>query len=169
MTKAEKIQWLEQKAPAAQAAARKWGVPASITLAQAFLESADSKTHDPGQSDLALQLHNFFGVKRYQRKLEYSEHQLFPTPEFRNGRWVRERASFQEYASAEESFEDHARLLAQSPRYRKVQDARPDPWKIADALQECKYATDPGYTELLKALMRQYRMVEKFDVQQEKA
>lgn len=57
MTRQEQIDFIEKLAPAAQESARRFGVPASVTLAQAILESRW------GQSGLAREGNNFFGIK----------------------------------------------------------------------------------------------------------
>ncbi len=54
---AQQNAFLKMAVPGAQAAQKKWGVPASVTIAQAILESGW------GASSLAKQANNFFGIK----------------------------------------------------------------------------------------------------------
>ena len=77
-----------------------YGIPASITMAQALLESA------AGQSELARNAKNHFGIKC--------------TSEWFGGVYYydddKKGECFRQYANAAESFKDHSRFL-QRPRY----------------------------------------------------
>lgn len=126
---------------AAQAAEAKWGVPASITLAQWALESAWGAHMPPGSN-------NPFGIKA--RKGDNWVSAL--TKEFVAGKWVRVGQGFRRYASIAEAFDDHGRLLATSAAYAKARASKDDD-AYADALTGV-YATDPTYGSLLHAIMR---------------
>jgi len=73
------------------------------------------------------------------------------------------QAHFRAYASAEEAFEDHARLLATRKHadgtliYAKAMQHTGDPEAFATALEGI-YATQPGYGGMLIGLMRQYNL-----------
>lgn len=148
--------FLKTAVPAAQAAQRKWGVPASVTIAQAILESGW------GQSSLARVARNYFGIKAgaHMSTAGYME---FPTTEFVDGRRVKELARFARYASPAESFTAHALLLAMSPRYRPAMEAAADPEVFTTQLQLCGYSTNPCYAQGLNELIREFDLTQ-YDV-----
>jgi flagellar protein FlgJ len=134
VTKAEKFAWLDDMAPAAQASQRQSGIPASIILAQAFLESAD-RQGNPGQSQLARQCSNYFGIKLARsERAPYAE---FSTREFVNGKAQAVLGRFRAFPSVEASFQRHAQLIATEPRYAAAMDNVHDPLAFAAQLQIC--------------------------------
>ena len=169
VTREQQQAWIEQQAPAALAAQQKWGVPASVTLAQAILESSDG-AGNWGGSKLAVQCCNFFGVKARQGE-EYEE---FRTAEFSNKPQATSNkpekqivlARFRKYNSVEESFEAHGRLLGSLARYRPAMAVAHDPIAFAEQLQLCGYSTNPEYAKVLTALMRRYDL-SRFNSRQE--
>jgi flagellum-specific peptidoglycan hydrolase FlgJ len=165
MTREQQQAWIEQQAPAALAAQRKWGVPASVTLAQAILESSDG-AGNWGGSKLAVQCCNFFGVKARPGE-DYTE---FLTTEFSNKPQAASNkpekqlvlARFRRYASVEESFDAHGRLLGSLARYRPAMAVAHDPIAFAEQLQRCGYSTNPKYAELLTSLICRFDLT-RFD------
>lgn len=131
----------------AVAAHHKYGVPASVTIAQAILESGW------GKSGLARSAHNLFGIKG--RGPAGSVYML--TKEWNGHRYVTVRAAFRKYHNVAESLADHARLLATSHYYKNAMRHRHDPNAFANALTGV-YATDPHYGRQLIGLMRQYHL-----------
>ena len=134
-------------APGAVAAQQRYGVPASVTIAQAIEESAW------GQSGLAAQYHNLFGVKGAGPAGSVS----LPTSEFEGGHWVTVDAGFRVYHNDAESIADHAELLATSGYYTRAMADRTVPDAFANALTGV-YATDPNYGANLIALMKLYNL-----------
>jgi flagellum-specific peptidoglycan hydrolase FlgJ len=132
-------------APGAVAVQRRYGVPASVTIAQAIDESGW------GQSSLATQDHNLFGIKGTGPAGSDAQ----PTQEYENGQPVMRTASFRVYHNATESIDDHGKLLATSEYYRQPMAYRHDPNALAAALTGV-YATDPDYGAKLIVLMRRY-------------
>jgi len=137
--------FISQVAPGAIAAQRRYGVPASVTIAQAIDESGW------GRSVLATKDHNLFGIKGtgpagsdLQRTLEYE-----------NGQPVTRASAFRVYRNTAESIDDHGKLLATSGYYRKSMAGRRNPNAFAAALTGI-YATDPDYGAKIIRLMRQY-------------
>ena len=119
-----------------------YGVPASITMAQALLESA------AGQSELALNARNHFGIKC--------------TSEWFGGVYYYDDDSqgecFRMYADAAESFKDHS-LFLQRPRYATCFEIAVEDYEgWAYRLKECGYATDPSYAKKLIKLVEDYRL-----------
>ncbi len=139
-------------APGAVAAQRRYGVPASVTIAQAIDESGW------GQSKLATNDHNLFGIKGTGPA--GSDSQL--TQEYDNGLPVTRTASFRVYHTFGESIDDHGRLLATSEYYRQSMADRQHPDAFAATLTGV-YATDPDYGAKLISLMRQYDLY-RYDV-----
>jgi flagellum-specific peptidoglycan hydrolase FlgJ len=134
-------------APGAIAAQQRFGVPAAVTIAQAIEESAW------GQSGLAAQYHNLFGIKGTGPAGSVS----LPTSEFQGGQWVTIDAQFRVYHNDAESIADHAELLATSGYYTRAMADRAVPDAFANDLTGV-YATDPGYGANLIALMKLYHL-----------
>jgi flagellum-specific peptidoglycan hydrolase FlgJ len=144
--------------PAAQAAQSEYGIPAAVTIAQAILESSNKKGW--GQSSLALQANNFFGIK----DSDHESYMEFVTKEDNGGAHL-ETARFEKYASIADCFIAHARLLAGSKRYRPAMAVKTDPAKFAAAVQRCGYSSNPNYAQSLMRLMAQYDLTQ-YDTQQ---
>ena len=139
--------FISQIAPGALAAQRSYGVPAAVTIAQAIDESAW------GQSTLASQDHNLFGIKGTGPAGSVS----LPTQEVYNGQAVSITAQFRVYNDVAESIEDHGKLLASSGSYTAAMANQQSPNAFANALTGV-YATDPTYGSSLISLMRQYNL-----------
>jgi flagellum-specific peptidoglycan hydrolase FlgJ len=134
-------------APGAVAAQQRYGVPASVTIAQAIEESAW------GQSSLAARYHNLFGIKGSGPAGSVT----LPTQEYENGSWVTIDAQFAVYHNDAESVADHAELLATSGYYTRAMADRAQPDAFANDLTGV-YATDPDYGANLIALMKLYNL-----------
>ena len=134
-------------APGAIAAQQRYGVPASVTIAQAIEESAW------GQSSLAARYHNLFGIKGSGPAGSVT----LPTQEYENGSWVTIDARFAVYHTDAESITDHAELLATSGYYTRAMADRASPDAFANDLTGV-YATDPDYGANLIALMKLYHL-----------
>jgi flagellum-specific peptidoglycan hydrolase FlgJ len=134
-------------APGALATQRRFGVPAAVTIAQAIDESGW------GQSSLALNDHNLFGIKGTGP----AGSDILPTEEYENGQWVTANSAFRVYHNFAESIEDHGELLATSGYYTQAMADRTDPDAFANALTGV-YATNPSYGSDLIQLMQQYNL-----------
>ncbi|TBL69324.1 hypothetical protein EYB31_36295 [Paenibacillus thalictri] len=123
------------------------GVLASITIAQAALESAWGAAA-PGN--------NLFGIKGSGQQL--------PTQEYMNGSFVTVTDGFRVYDSWEGSVIDHSQFLLAGGRYAAagffVYCQALDYAGAAQALQNAGYATDPGYAAKLITMIRQYGLAE---------
>lgn len=124
-------------------------VPASITLAQAALESAW------GESGLTKRSKNFFGIKADSSWRGPKD--VAPTQEFVNGAYITISSGFRKYSSASESFKDHAKFLLQFPRYNNLWNNM-DYVEWANELQKDGYATDPLYASKLINMIRKYKL-----------
>jgi flagellum-specific peptidoglycan hydrolase FlgJ len=139
--------FISQIAPGAIAAQQHWGVPASVTIAQAIDESGW------GRSKLAAQNHNLFGIKGTGPAGSVE----MPTGEYVDGKWVTLNAAFRSYHNIAESIADHAELLATSGYYQRAMADRAVPDAFANDLTGI-YATDPEYGANLIALMKLYNL-----------
>ena len=119
---------------------RKHGIPASITMAQAILESA------AGQSELATKANNHFGIKCTSdwpgKTYKYNDN--------------RHNECFRKYAEVADSYEDHS-LFLKRKRYESLFALSMGDYKNwAYGLKACGYATDPKYPEKLIRLIELY-------------
>ncbi len=110
------------------------GIPASITMAQAILES------DLGRSDLATVANNHFGIKCHVgwegMKFYYDDDE--------------KDECFRVYKNAEGSFRDHSMFLLTRDRYKKLFNLDPFDYKSwARGLKSAGYATNPKYANML--------------------
>ena len=133
----------------AQEQMRKYGVPASITLAQGILESGS------GKSKLAAEANNHFGIKCHDTWNGATMHLDDDAP----------NECFRKYKSVEQSFEDHSVFL-KKPRYEELFNLEITDYKgWAQGLKKCGYATSSTYAKNLIDLIEKYELVQ-FDTEQ---
>ena len=136
---------------AAVASAKTTGVPASITIAQAALESAW------GESGLARNGNNLFGIKA--DSLWRGQTLTLNTKEFIKGQWVVVPALWRKYPSWQASIDDHAAFLKHNPRYKACFACTTAP-AFAQALAKAGYATDPVYADKVIGLIKQHNLLD---------
>lgn len=118
----------------------RYKIPASITLAQGLLESG------AGRSKLTRESNNHFGIKCHGWKGRKVYHDDDARGE-----------CFRAYPSAYQSFEDHSKFLANSPRYSRLFKLRITDYKgWARGLKACGYATNPRYANMLIDVIETY-------------
>jgi flagellum-specific peptidoglycan hydrolase FlgJ len=118
-------------------------IPASITLAQALLESA------AGQSYLAIAGNNHFGLKS---KDDWKGVSIYKNDD---GQYT----SFRKYLYVEDSYEDRSLILTGREIYRPLFKLKVTDYKgWAKGLGRCGYATDPDYTSKLIRLIEAYQL-----------
>ena len=111
---------------------RRYGIPASITLAQGIIESAD------GKSNLANTANNHFGVKG-----------AF------NGNYVlanddRPNEKFKKYDNVGQSYEDHSKVLMANRYQQYTKNLSPDDYKgWAEGIKKGGYATAGNYVSTI--------------------
>ncbi|MBE0650550.1 MAG: glucosaminidase domain-containing protein [Bacteroidales bacterium] len=121
---------------------KSYKIPASITLAQAILESGS------GEGKLARRANNHFGIKCHGwtgksiRMNDDTKHECF-----------------RKYKNPEASFKDHSKFLRKGERYAflfnyPITDYRS--W--AYGLKRAGYATNPMYPQLLINLIQRYKL-----------
>jgi len=122
---------------------KEFGIPASITLAQAILESGD------GNSELARGANNHFGIKCHG----WSGKKVYHDDDKRN-------ECFRKYNNARESFTDHSVFLQRS-RYQFLFDYDITNYKAwARGLKKAGYATNPKYPDLLIRLIEENNLAQ---------
>ena len=121
----------------------KYGIPASITLSQAILESGS------GTGPLSVQANNHFGIKCHK---DWNGESIKHTDDAPN-------ECFRKYEKPEKSFEDHSVFLLNRPWYAKLFKLAKDDYKgWAKGLKAAGYATDPKYPDKLIALIERYQL-----------
>lgn len=120
----------------------RYGIPASITLAQAILESGT------GKSDLAKYANNHFGIKctkDWKGKGYYKDDDA-------------KDECFRVYNNPEESFKDHSQFLKRK-RYASLFELDKNDYEgWAKGLKDAGYATNPRYPQLLIGLIEKYNL-----------
>lgn len=127
----------------------KSGIPASITLGQAILESG------AGTGPLSVQANNHFGIKCHKEWTGPSiSHDDDTTGE-----------CFRKYDDPSLSFRDHSFFLTSRPRYADLFKLEKDDYKSwAKGLKTAGYATDPKYPDKLIGLIERYGL-QRFDAE----
>ena len=133
------------------------GVPASVTIAQAILESYW------GSSRLAREANNYFGIKAQTRSGSAGSI-WFDVWEVIGGRNVMQSQAFRAYKTVAESFVDHGEFFVDNGRYASAMAAKSDPRQFARAINRAGYATDPAYASKLIGLMDRYDLYRYDDV-----
>ena len=151
----DQAKFLDELAPVVQRFSSRTGLPASVLLAQAVLES------DWGRSALARQHNNYFGIKAKPRPNGSTEPD-YATTEYIHGQRRRLKARFAQFASLDACLDDYARILS-LPRYARARAVAANPFAFAVELQRCGYATDPRYARKLALLIRRYQLT-RFDL-----
>ncbi len=121
------------------------GVPASITMAQALLES------DNGNSRLAREANNHFGIKCHK---DWKGGKIYHHDDARN-------ECFRKYRTVYESYEDHSDFLRAGSRYQFLFGLDPKDYKgWAKGLKAAGYATNRHYDDLLIRIIEENRLYE---------
>lgn len=123
------------------------GIPASITLGQAILESG------AGTGPLSVQANNHFGIKCHKEwtgaSIRYTDDE--------------ENECFRKYEDPSQSFKDHSYFLTSRPRYAELFEFQKDDYRSwAYGLKAAGYATDRAYPDKLIGLIEKYQL-SKFD------
>lgn len=135
---------------------RKSGILASITIAQACLESGY------GTSELATKANALFGIKKHDWT---GKTYTVNSYEYEGGKKVLRQSVFRAYDSWQDSINDHSNYL----RTRKVDGknltykavvGEKDYNKAANALQKAGYSTYPNYAAMLKDLIKKYNLTQ---------
>jgi flagellar protein FlgJ len=142
-------EFVDQVLPSIRTAAQALGLNPLVLLAQAALETGWGKrmarTAD-GNPSL-----NLFGIKADDTWV--GARAAANTVEYAGGVATQRQAAFRAYGSIEESVNDFANLLKNSPRYGQAAAAGPDAQAYVDGIGRSGYATDPGYAAKLNDIL----------------
>lgn len=142
----KRLNYVEQYAAVAQAEMKKYGIPASIKLAQGLVET------NAGDSKLAVQNHNHFGIKCFSKSCKKGHCSNFSDDTHKD--------FFRNYDTVWESYRAHS-LMLQNPRYRHLFELEPTDYKgWAYGLKAAGYATDKKYAEKLVELIEDLKLYE---------
>ncbi len=131
---------------------RKYGIPASVTLAQGILESSN------GQSELSRLGNNHFGIKATSGWLKDGGEYLVYTDD-------RPNEKFCKYASIADSYEHHSKFLKENNRYAECFKLSPDDYKgWTDGIAKAGYASGGGYAATLQKII-EINGLDKYDKQ----
>ncbi|MEN9304514.1 MAG: hypothetical protein RL264_2943 [Bacteroidota bacterium] len=120
-------------------------IPASITIAQAILESAS------GNSVLAQKANNHFGIKCSN---DWKGESYYKSDD-------KENDCFRVYKSVEESYKDHSEILATRTRYSNLFSLSSNDYKgWAKGLKSAGYATASNYDQQLIQLIEDLKLYE---------
>jgi len=135
--------YISKYSNAAVAEMERYGIPASITLAQGILESGN------GESRLATEGNNHFGIKCHSNW---------------NGETIIEDDDekgecFRKYDKVADSYRDHSLFLTERGRYSFLFEFKKSDYKKwAKGLKKAGYATNPKYPTLLIDLIERYKL-----------
>ena len=121
----------------------RYGIPASITMAQGILES------DCGNSLLSMKSNNHFGIKC---KRNWTGEKVYHDDDAKG-------ECFRSYPSVEASYQDHAEFLDSQPRYDSLFAYPSDDYKSwARGLKAAGYATAPDYAQRLVRVIEENQL-----------
>lgn len=136
-------EYVEKYKAIAIAHMERYGIPASITMAQGILES------DSGNSHLSKSSNNHFGIKC---KKSWTGDKVYHDDDAKG-------ECFRAYPSVEASYQDHADFLDQSPRYDSLFIYQSDDYcSWARGLKAAGYATAPDYAERLVKIIESMKL-----------
>ena len=137
------LAYIEKYSKVAQTNRDKYGIPASIILGQAILESGS------GTGLLCVQANNHFGIKCHKDWTGASIRYDDDTAD----------ECFRKYDNPYDSFRDHALFLAAGSRYAPLFKLDKKDYKSwAKGLKEAGYATDSLYPTKLIALIERFQL-----------
>lgn len=158
-------QFIETIGKLAKADMKKSGILASVTTAQAILESGY------GTSSLALEAHNLFGMKATLSGNTWKspwDGKTFKksTKEYLNGKWYTITDTFRSYSTYAQSLADHSAYLSYAKngsklRYKGVVGNK-NYKKTIQIIKNGGYATDPQYVSKICSLIKKYKLT-RFD------
>lgn len=131
---------------------RRYGIPASVTLAQGIIESSN------GQSQLARNENNHFGIKATQAWVANGGKYGLYTDDKPNEK-------FCSYGSVGNSYEHHSQFLKNNQRYASCFKLSPDDYRgWAQELEKAGYATAGKYASSLVGIIEKNDL-QKYDQQ----
>lgn len=149
MANSDKQAFFEKYAPMAMEQQQKYGIPASVTLAQMYIESAG------GKSKLSREGNNYFGIKCSAEWVSSGKPYSLHNDD-------RPNEKFCNYASVEDSITHHSEFLMQ-PRYATCRQCASDDYVgWSNGLQAAGYATARNYAMTIQQDIQVYGL-DKYD------
>ncbi|NLE97061.1 MAG: hypothetical protein GX596_03600 [Propionibacterium sp.] len=147
--------FIDSLVSAAQQNERDTGIPASVTIGMAALETGwgrSSMAKDP--------VNTLFNIKctATQSPFQQGCTDVASYEYDSQGRRYLKVSGFRTYANTGDSLRDFGRLLTTLSRYSKAFDHQDDPDAFVREVHRGGYATDPRYTELVVGIMRSYKL-----------
>lgn len=144
--------YADKYAEAAMEQMKRYGIPASVTLAQGMLESSN------GESELSRLGNNHFGIKATASWLKNRGEYLVYTDDKPNEKFCK-------YSSVADSYEHHSKFLANNQRYAKCFQLSPDDYKgWTKGIAKAGYASGMGYAAHLQDIIERNGL-QKYDQQ----
>ncbi|MDX1912729.1 MAG: glucosaminidase domain-containing protein [Saprospiraceae bacterium] len=137
----QSLDYIDRYKKIARGEMEKFGIPASISLAQGLIESR------AGTSKLAVNNNNHFGMKCFAKNCGKGHCSNFTDDSHKD--------FFRKFKSPWDSWRAHSQLLA-SGRYAKLKRHGRDYRAWANGLQSVGYATDRGYAKKLIGIIERY-------------
>lgn len=138
-----RLAYIERYSSLAVSEMQRTGVPASITLAQALVESG------AGSSPLAVHANNHFGLKCHD---DWTGEKYFQDDD-------RKEECFRAFASVEDSYRAHSDFLRGRERYKTLFELDPTDYVgWAKGLRRAGYATDAGYASKLINVIEDFQL-----------
>jgi flagellum-specific peptidoglycan hydrolase FlgJ len=139
----ESSEYIDRYSKIAREEMRKFGVPASISLAQGLIESR------AGSSKLAKTNNNHFGMKCFSRKCKKGHCSNFTDDTHKD--------FFRIFENPWDSWRAHSQMIS-TGRYAKLKKYGHDYRKWANGLKSVGYATDRNYAEKLIGVIEKYNL-----------
>lgn len=146
LTKEERVAFFEKAAPLAMEHQIKYGIPASVTLAQL--------AHESGWN---MNAQSPFGIKTDGKGQEGVDYFVAHDDTAHD--------KFKKYDGIEAAFEDHSRLLVKGKPYVSLRKLNPTDYQSwTKGIKKCGYATDDEYTGKLNKYIKDFNLT-KYDQQ----
>ena len=144
--------YADQYAEVAMEQMKRYGIPASVILAQGILESSN------GESELSRLGNNHFGIKATASWLKNGGEYLVYTDDKPNEKFCK-------YDTVADSYEHHSRFLANNQRYAQCFKLSPDDYKgWTTQIAKAGYASGMGYATSLQQIIERNDL-QKYDRQ----
>ncbi len=140
----KQLAYVKKYAEIAKKEKDKYGIPASIKLAQGLLES------NVGESRLAVHNNNHFGMKCFSRTCKKGHCSNFTDDSHKD--------FFRKYKNVWESYRAHS-ILLQNNRYKHLKNLKSSDYKgWAYGLKKAGYATDKNYAPKIIGLIEDLKL-----------
>jgi len=134
--------YITEHAAAACEQMKRYGIPASVILAQGIIESGD------GQSELSRIHNNHFGIKATSQWIQEGGKIAIYTDD-------RPDEKFCSYPTVADSYDHHSRFLKENSRYASLFELSPDDHRgWAEGLQRAGYASSKSYAKTIESVIK---------------